>query len=68
MNEIAIEVLQKKRKELLTEKERFLNRINLEIDSIEATMETLSGKKVWQIEEEMKYDDENHDYIKGSFE
>lgn len=67
-NTIAIETLQQKRQQLLLEKESFLDRINGEISSIEAVIETLSGKKVWEIEKEFVYDDENPNYIRASIE
>ncbi len=38
-NQLAIEVLEKKRQELLLEKEAFLSRINSEINAIEGTIE-----------------------------
>lgn len=67
-NNLAIETLQQRRKELLIEKESLLERINAEINSIEASIESLSGKKVWETESVVMYDDENPNYIKGSFE
>lgn len=67
-NNLAISVLQDKRKELLLEKEVFLDKINKEISSIETSIEELSGKTVWETENEAKYDDENPDYITGSLE
>lgn len=65
---LAIDTLQQKRKELLIEKESFLERINGEINSIEASIESLSGKKVWETEKAVMYDDESPNYIKASFE
>ncbi len=67
-NQIAIETLQQKRQQLLLEKETFLGRIDAEINSIEAVIETLSGKKVWETEPSTVYDDESPDYIKSSIE
>jgi hypothetical protein len=67
-NELAIETLQHKRQQLLLEKETFLSRINAEINSIESSIESLSGKKVWETEPAMVYDDENPDYIRQSLE
>lgn len=68
MNNHPIEILNQKRKQLLTEKEVFLSRINAEINEIEVAMERVAGKKVWEIEQELVYDDTNPDYIKGSIE
>jgi hypothetical protein len=67
-NNIAIEALNQKRKELLIEKEAFLSRINPEINSIETAMEKLSGKKMTELESEFLYDDESPEYIKSSIE
>jgi hypothetical protein len=68
MTDLATETLQLKRQQLLLEKEKFLERIDAEINHIEAAIERLSGKKVWETEPTTQYDDESHDYIKGSFE
>lgn len=67
-NQKAIELLQITRKELLMEKESFLEKINADINSIEASIESLSGKKVWETELPLLYDDQNPNYIKSSFE
>jgi hypothetical protein len=67
-NRKAIEALQITRKELLMKKESFLEKINADINSIEASIEMLSGKKVWETEIPVSYDDENPNYIKSSFE
>jgi hypothetical protein len=45
-----------------------MDAINKEIADIESGIERLSGKRVWEIEAELKYDDENPDYIKASLE
>lgn len=67
-NKLAIETLQQKRQQLLLKKETFLGRINTEINSIEAVIETLSGKKVWETEPTTVYDDGSPDYIRQSIE
>ena len=66
--DIVTETLLKKRNQLLLEKEQMLEKLNQEINSIEAAIERLSGKKVWEIEPTTFYDDENPDYIKASIE
>lgn len=67
MNE-AIEVLAKQRQKLLIQKEEMLSNINKQISDVEAAIERLSGKHVWEVDNEVVYDDENPDYIKGSIE
>ncbi len=68
MTDVVTETLLKKRNQLLLEKEQMLEKLNQEINSIEAAIERLSGKKVWEIEPTTFYDDENPDYIKASIE
>lgn len=67
-NQLSIEILEKKRQELLLEKEAFLGKINVQINAIEASIEQLSGKRVWSDEPPLVYDDNNPDYIKSSIE
>jgi hypothetical protein len=67
-NKSAIEVLLNKRQELATKRDVEYQRATTEICSLESAIETLSGKKVWQVEQDFVYDDENPDYIKGSIE
>jgi len=45
-----------------------LERLNSEISELEKAIEELSGKKVWEIESVVIYDDESPDYIKSSIE
>ena len=67
-NENAVSLLQKERLMLLSKKEQFLSEINNEIDSIESSIEILSGKKVWETEPKTLYDDDNPNYTKPSYE
>lgn len=64
----SIEVLFKEKLKLEMERNAMLEKFNEQIRGIEVSIELLSGKKVWEIEEEAKYDDESPNYIKGSIE
>lgn len=64
----VIEHLCKKRLELIAERNAINNRFEGEISEIETAIETLSGKKVWEVVKEERFDDENPDYIKSSIE
>jgi hypothetical protein len=68
MQSIGLEALITKRAELLAEKEAMTAQLNSEISEIESCIELLSGKKVWEITSETRYDDENPNYIKSSQE
>jgi len=68
MSDLAIEELLKRKNELVAERDSFVSSINDQISGLESAIELLSGKKVWEVEKEPKYDDENPNYIKGSFE
>jgi uncharacterized protein YbcI len=65
---LAIEILIEKRNKLEVEKARITRVIDDEISSIDTSIESLSGKKVWEILAETQYDDELPDYIKASIE
>lgn len=67
-NNIAIQELMNTRNLLIYERDMAAEDFNNKISQLETAIETLSGKKVWEIESEIKYDDENPDYIKGSIE
>jgi len=54
--------------ELITKREQYLSEINSEISDLENSIETLSGKKVWETEPQDLYDDENPNYLKPSYE
>lgn len=64
----AIQELLAKRQTLIAERDRILEQYHKEICEIESALELIYGKKVWQIETTPKYDDENPNYIKGSYE
>ena len=68
MNKIAIEALLLKRNDLITKRDADFYLSTQEIKGIELAIEQLSGKNVWEVEEEAKYDDENPNYIKSSIE
>jgi len=65
---VAIETLLNQRNSLVLEKNAAMSKFNEEISSIEAAIETLSGKKVWETISETVYDDENPNYIRSSQE
>ena len=67
-NKLAIELLLKKRTELKGEMDEIVAKLSGQISSIEASIEELSGKTVWETAADYRYDDENPDYIKGSIE
>lgn len=68
MNSPAVEALLQKRDEVVAEKTRVNEKFDQEISELETAIETLSGKKVWEMPRETRYDDESPDYIKQSFE
>ena len=68
LHESAINSLHQKRMELITKREQYLSEINSEISDLENSIETLSGKKVWETEPQDLYDDENPNYLKPSYE
>jgi len=67
-NQLAIQLLLNNRSKLVSQKARMLERLNSEISELEKAIEELSGKKVWEIESVVIYDDESPDYIKSSIE
>ena len=66
MNNPAIESLLKQVKELESERHKINQEMNKKIRDINSAIETLSGKKVWEVMSEYHYDDESPDYIKSS--
>lgn len=68
MNTTAIELLLKQRDILIARRKAVIIEMNEEIRRIESGIETLSGKKVWEVSSETLYDDQNHNYIKSSQE
>lgn len=65
---IAIEALITEREKLVAERDNMLSKFNEDIAKLESAIEELSGKKVWEVVSETRYDDENPSYIKGSQE
>lgn len=65
---IAIHSLLTAKETIVAEKNAAISRFNEQIQELETAIERLSGKKVWEVEQEMVYDDTNPDYIKGSQE
>ena len=68
MNNSAIDALSLKREQLLTDKAAMIVKFDTEIAQLEVAMETLSGKKVWEITNEERFDDTSTDYIRSSQE
>lgn len=68
MNNHAIELLLKQRDILITRKIAMLDEINLEIRDVESAIKMLSGRTGLETVSEVKYDDQNPDYIKASIE
>ncbi len=64
----AIQELINKRHFLIAERDRILGEYHQNISEMENAIEILSGKRVWEILSEEKFDDENPNYIKGSYE
>jgi len=62
----AIEVLFRERERLVTERDTMLRKFSSLISGIETSIETLSGKTVWETEQGIVYDDQNPDYIKST--
>jgi len=68
MNNPAIEALLLKRNDLINKRDTEFALASQEIKAIEVGIEQLYGKKVWEVEDEAKFDDESPNYINGSFE
>lgn len=68
MNNPAIESLLQKRQKIIAEKVAINKQLDSNINGIENAIEQLSGKKVWEVESETVFDDENPNYIKSSIE
>lgn len=67
-NQVVIDTLVHKREQLVSDKAAAINRFDAEIQELETAIERLSGKKVWEMTSETRYDDTHPDYIKGSQE
>ena len=68
MNRFAIESLMRQREVLILRRTAMITEINLEIADIETGIERLAGKKVWETEPVVIYDDEHPHYINASIE
>lgn len=68
MNNQAIELLLKQRELVAAQRVKALEEFSVTLYDIETAIERLSGKKVWEVETEYKYDDQNPNYIKSSLE
>ena len=64
----AIEALIKKRDEIKAEQIRVNAKFDANILQIETAIETLTGKRVWELPPTERFDDENPDYIRQSIE
>ena len=62
------DVLLAKRSDLLAEKQAANEIFDKQIQEIESCIELLEGKKVWQVEKELRYEDENPNHIRSSAE
>lgn len=65
---VGITALVKERNGLMAEKLDFNSNIDKQIAEMESCIELLSGKKIWEVEKQELFDDENPNYIKGSIE
>jgi hypothetical protein len=64
----AVEALVTQREKLVSERDRMIESFNTQISEIESSIETLSGRKVWDVISETRFDDESPHYIKSSEE
>jgi hypothetical protein len=67
-NSFVTETLLKKRDQLVAENRKMNEQFEAELSEIEGAIETLTGKKVWEVSNLTTYDDENPIYIKSSEE
>ena len=68
MSNLAVETLLKRRQEIETERMKVWEELGEQRREIDLAVEQLTGKPVFDIIKEEKFDDENPNYIKGSFE
>lgn len=68
MNNNATDVLLKALDRVKSEKDAAIARFNSAIQELETAIERLSGKKVWEMAPETRFDDEHPDYIRQSAE
>lgn len=64
----AIDLLIKELERIKAAKTEAISKFNSQISELEASIERLSGKKVWEVSAGSIYDDEHPDYIKASIE
>lgn len=62
----AIDILMGERAKLIAERDLAFAMATKTISGIEGSIEQLSGKKVWEVESEVLYEDISPDYIKGT--
>ncbi len=63
---LGIEALIEKREQLVTERNNAIARFDSEISELDSCIELLSGKSVFEVVNETRFDDENPNYIKSS--
>jgi hypothetical protein len=68
MASYSLDALITKRQQLVDEKQNMIEKFDAQISDLESAIEILSGKKVWEISSETRFDDEHPDYIKSSLE
>lgn len=67
-NNSAVQALIQKRDEIKAEQIRVNAQFDADILQIETAIETLAGKKVWELPTTERFDDENPNYIRQSVE
>lgn len=65
---LGIEALIEKRENLVLKRNNAISRFDNEIGELESCIEFLSGKKLFEVLSEEKFDDESPTYIKASAE
>lgn len=68
MSNLAVETLLKQRQQLEDERQKMWERFSNDISEIDSAIEAISGRKHTELVNEVRYDDEHPDYIKGSQE
>lgn len=68
MSNNARDLLLKERDKLKIEKEAAIAQFDAQIQDLDTAIERISGKKVWEVDTGVRYDDEHPDYIKASAE
>jgi hypothetical protein len=66
MSNSAVDALMIKRDELVAEQMQSYQAFEKSIKEVETAIETLAGKKVWEIKPAEHYNDETPNYIKGT--